>query len=84
MAREGVVELYHQLYCTADRPLFQSSLSSFPTHQHRHTSMERTDKQENNIAAERPPRIRRLVSSGSEVEVLFVPYSIKSVASFGR
>ena len=41
MAREGVVELYHQLYCTADELLFQSSLSSFPTHQHRHTSMER-------------------------------------------
>ena len=31
------------------------SLSSFPTHQHRHTSMERTNKQENNIGGERPP-----------------------------
>ena len=26
-ASEGVMELYHQLYCTADRLLFQSSLS---------------------------------------------------------
>ena len=31
------------------------SLSSFSTHQHRHTSMERTNKQENNIGGERPP-----------------------------
>ena len=31
------------------------SLSSFPTHQHRYASMERTDKQENMYDGERPP-----------------------------
>lgn len=33
----------------------KSSLSSFPTHQHRHASMERTDKQENMYDGKRPP-----------------------------
>ena len=42
----------------------KSSLSSFPTHQHIHASMERTDKQENNRRRE-PPNSAAVSSAGA-------------------